>query len=131
MIKRLFASTSLALALGAMPIAAIAQAWTPGSEIVGQSIQVTTNGVTNTVHFDPGGYARIITPGGKTVNASWTANATELCLNSGAGAECWPYTQAFQAGQSVTLTSNCNATSTWVANGVNPPPRVENMSERG
>ena len=129
MTKRLIASTSFILAIGAVP--AMAQTWTPASEIVGQSIQVNTNGVTNTVYFDQGGYARIVSPGGRTVNASWTANGQQLCLNAGAGAECWPYTQAFQAGQPVTLTSNCNATSTWTANGVNPAPRVENMGERG
>ena len=37
-----------------LPAAAMAQAnWTPGSEVVGQPIQVTTNGVTNTVYLDP------------------------------------------------------------------------------
>ena len=39
------------------------------------------------------------------VNASWTASNNNLCLNSGAASECWPYSQAFQAGQRVTLTS--------------------------
>ena len=55
------------LAVVALPGVAFAQAWTPGSEIVGQSVQVTTNGVTNTVYLDPGGAARIVTPGGNTV----------------------------------------------------------------
>jgi hypothetical protein len=131
MIMRFIASTSLALLVGSFSAMASAQAWAPGSEIVGQSMQVTTNGVTNTVHFDPNGYARIVRPGGRTVNASWAVNGQRLCLNSGGGEECWPYTQAFQAGQTVSLTSSCNVASTWVANGVNPPPRVENMSERG
>ena len=46
--------------LAGAPIAGIAQTgWVPGSEIIGQSIQVETNGVTNTVFFDPGGVARI------------------------------------------------------------------------
>ena len=53
---RTLLSVSLGVvALGALPAAALAQAWTPGSEIVGQSVQVTTNGVTNTVYLDPGG----------------------------------------------------------------------------
>ncbi len=57
-----------------VPGVALAQAgWTPGSEIVGQSIQVTTNGVTNTVYLDPGGAARIISPAGNTVAGTWTA----------------------------------------------------------
>ncbi len=44
-------------ALVATPLSAgMAQMmWTPGSEIVGQSIQVETNGVTNTLYLDSGG----------------------------------------------------------------------------
>ena len=130
MTKRFIASTSFILA--ALPTMAMAQAWDPGSEIVGQSIQVNTNGTVNTVYFDQGGYARVVSPNGaRTVNASWSANGQQLCLNAGGSAECWPYAQAFQAGQPVTLTSNCNSVSTWTANAVNPPPRVENMGERG
>ena len=79
----------------------------PGAEIVGQSVVVETNGVANTVYFDAGGSARIVSPQGRVVNASWTAANNNLCLNSGAASECWPYSQAFQAGQRVTLTSNC------------------------
>ena len=42
--------------LTAIPGAAFAQAaWSPGSEIVGQPIQVTTNGTTNTLYLDQGG----------------------------------------------------------------------------
>jgi hypothetical protein len=41
---------SIGLAAGAMlPAAAMAQPWAPGAEVIGQPIQVTTNGVTNTV----------------------------------------------------------------------------------
>jgi len=40
------------LSLMAVPSVAAAQVWVPGSEIAGQSAQVTTNGVTNTVYFD-------------------------------------------------------------------------------
>ena len=47
------------LAVVALPAAALAQSWVPGSEIVGQSIQVTTNGTTNTVFLDPGGSALV------------------------------------------------------------------------
>jgi len=112
------------------PIGAVAQ-WTPGSEIVGQSVQVTTNGVTNTVHFAPGGQAHIMTPAGRTIPATWTAANGNLCLNTGAAQECWPYQQAFQAGQPVTLTSNCNAASSWLANATNPPPVQSGAGERG
>ena len=55
-----------AMLLGA-PATVFAQSWVPGSEITGQSAQVETNGVINTVYFDPGGVARIQTPGGNTV----------------------------------------------------------------
>jgi hypothetical protein len=60
-----------------LPAAALAQAgWTPAAEIIGQPVQVTTNGVTNTVYLDPGGQLRIMTPGGNTVPGTWTAAQT-------------------------------------------------------
>lgn len=129
------ASVVAGLALVALPAGALAQ-WTPGSEIVGQTVQVTTNGVTNSVHFAPGGAAHITSPGGQVVNASWTANGSELCLHTGAGKECWPYQTAFQAGQALTLTSSCNSTSRWLATATNPapatpPPPPSPMGERG
>ena len=122
--------SSLAIALGIVAAAglsppAMAQ-WTPGSEIVGQPVQVTTNGVTNTVFLDPGGSARIMTPGGNTVPATWTAANGQLCLSANGANECWQYAAPFQAGQPVTLVSSCNSSSTWLAAGTNmpaPPPR--------
>ena len=102
--------------------AASAQAWIPGSEITGQSIQVQTNGIVNTVYFDPGGVARITTPAGTTVQGHWMVEGQMLCLQTASGRECWPYQSAFQAGQPVTLTSSCQTTSQWVANAVNPAP---------
>ena len=84
--------------------------WVPGSEIVGQTLQVNTNGVANSVYLGPGGQATITTPGGRAIPASWTANNGQLCLMNGAAQECWPYQAAFQPGQPVTLTSSCNAT---------------------
>ena len=133
MSKRMVATKLVFAALVTMPVAAVAQTWVPGSEIVGQSVVVETNGVANTVYFDAGGAARIVSPSGRVVNASWTAANNNLCLNTGAAQECWPYSQAFQAGQRVTLTSSCQAVSNWVANGVNqaPPPQAQNMGERG
>jgi len=131
MSKRLTAGKSLFVALVAFPATASAQQWVPGSEIVGQSVVVETNGVSNTVHFDAGGAARIVSPQGRVVNASWTAANNNLCLNSGAASECWPYQQAFQAGQRVTLTSNCSAVSNWLPTGTNAPPVREVMEERG
>lgn len=116
------AGTCAGISLLAIPSVAVAQTWVPGSEIAGQSARVTTNGVTNTVHFDPGGAARIVSPGGMTVNGTWAAMNGQLCLNNGAASECWPYANAFQMGVPVTLVSTCSSSSTWVANGVNPPP---------
>ena len=112
--------------------AASAQVWVPGSEITGQSIQVETNGILNTVYFDPGGAARIVTPAGTTVPGSWSVADQMLCLQTGPNVrECWPYRSAFLAGQPVTLTSSCQVTSRWVANAVNPPPVPPPSGERG
>jgi hypothetical protein len=109
----------------AAPVAAIAQ-WVPGSEIVGQSVQVETNGVVNTVAFDPGGSARIMSANGNVVQGTWTAAGGQLCLSAAGGRECWPYSQAFQSGQQVTLVSSCNVASRWLASGTNmQAPRGE------
>ena len=62
MSKRLIATKLMIATMVAMPAAAIAQEWVPGSEIVGQSVVVETNGVANTVYFDAGGAARIVSP---------------------------------------------------------------------
>jgi hypothetical protein len=106
-------------------------AYTPGSEVIGQPIQVTTNGVTNTVMLNPGGQAAITTPGGNIVNGTWTAANGQLCLSNGSAHECWPYSAPFQAGQPVTVTSSCNASSTWLAQSTNQPPAQGHKGERG
>jgi hypothetical protein len=106
--------------------------WVPASELIGQPLQVTTNGVVNTVYLDAGGSARIVTPAGRAIPASWTASRGQLCLNNGAASECWPYAAPFQANQPVTLASSCNSTSTWLAEAVNaPPPPPAQRGERG
>lgn len=111
--------------------AASAQVWVPGSEITGQSIQIETNGVVNTVYFDPGGVARIATPSGNMVQGSWSVANQMLCLETGPSVrECWPYRSAFLAGQPVSLTSSCQVTSRWVANAVNTAPQAPG-GERG
>ena len=117
----------------AAPAAGLTQTgWVPGSEITGQSVQIETNGVTNTVFFDPGGVARIQTPGGNLVPGTWTAAGGQLCLTTGAAQECWPYAQPFQAGQQLTLTSSCNAASRWTALGTNQSaPMQQGAGERG
>ena len=131
MSKLLTASTLMIAAFVAVPAAGVAQEWVPGTEIVGQSVVVETEGVANTVHFDAGGAARIVSPQGRVVNASWTAANNSLCLNTGGAAECWPYQKAFEAGQRVTLTSNCQSVSNWLPNATNAPPVKEAMQERG
>ena len=114
--KRLLVASISGLFLLAAP--AYAQ-WIPGSEIVGQSVQVETNGIVNTVSFDPGGVARISSPAGNVVQGTWTAANGQLCLQTGTGQECWPYQAAFQAGQQVTLVSSCQSTSRWTALSTN------------
>lgn len=124
-------SVSLAIAAtAAIPGVAYAQA---GAEIVGQPLQVTTNGVTNTVYLDAGGSARIVTPGGNTIPGTWTAANGQLCLNNGTAQECFPYASPFQAGRPVALTSSCGQTSTWLASSTNapPPPPAGQKGERG
>ena len=122
----------LAAAALLTPASAFAQ-WVPGSEIVGQTLQVQKNGVTNSVVLSPGGQAQITTPGGNVIPATWTAANGQLCLNTGAAQECWAYTTAFLPGQPLTLSSNCG-TATWLANSTNapsPPPVQEPQGERG
>ena len=127
--KSFVARVSVGLAtVMALPTAALAQT---GAEIVGQSLQVTTNGVTNTVYLDPGGSARIVTPNGNVVPATWSAANGQLCLSTGAAQECFPYASPFQAGQPLTLTSSCGQTSTWLASATNAPPTQAPGAERG
>ena len=124
-------AVGLTVAAG-LPAAALAQpAWTPGAEIVGQPIQVTTNGTTNTVYLDPGGQLRIATPNGNTVPGTWTAANGQLCLGTGGVQECVPYTGPFEAGQPVTLTSSCAASETWLAQATNQAPSQGAAPERG
>ena len=115
-------SRALIALTAAMALPGVAQAqatWTPGAEVVGQPIQVTTNGTTNTVYLDQGGTARIMTPNQNMVQGAWTAANGQLCLNANGAQECWPYNGPFQAGQPQTLTSSCNATSTFLAQSTN------------
>jgi hypothetical protein len=123
-----FAGSALLLACGS---AAAAQSWTPGSEIVGQTVQVETNGTVNSVMFQPGGSATIMTPSGQSIPATWSAANGQMCLNAAGARECWQYAQAFQAGQPMTMTSSCNATSRWLANATNQAPQSRPAGERG
>jgi hypothetical protein len=109
-----------AAALMGMSSAALAQTG-PMSEVIGQPIQATTNGVTNTLYFDPDGTVRIITPNGNTVSGTWAMQNGNLCISKGGATECWPYNAPFQPQQPQTMTSSCNAVSTWLAQNTNGP----------
>lgn len=123
--------TALALTIAmTLPGAALAEAYVPGSEILGQPVKVTTNGVTNTVTLSPGGQATITSPLGRVVKAAWTAANGQLCLSSGKAQECWPHSGPFEPGQPQTLTSSCNSTSTWLAASTNASPPAQ-KGERG
>jgi hypothetical protein len=124
------AAVGLSIAI-LLPGAAAAQGWTPGAEVVGQPIQVTTNGVTNTVYLDPAGQLRIITPSGNTVPGMWSAASGQLCLGVGGAQECVPYSGPMQAGQPQTLVSTCGATETWLAQNTNQPAQQQQKGERG
>ena len=129
--KRFLARVTLLTISAIVPAAALAQAgWTPGAEIIGQPIQVTTNGVTNTVYLDSGGQMRIITPGGNTVPGTWSAANGQLCISAGGAQECVPYNAAFQPQQPQTLTSSCNSVQTWLAQATNNPNQAL-KGERG
>jgi len=121
-----------AAAIVSAPVGAFAQAaWAPGSEIIGQPVQVTVNGVTNTLYMDAGGGLRIVTPGGQTVPGTWQAANGQMCLTAGGAQECVPYNAPFQAGQAMTVTSSCNAVETWLAQATNQPPAQAGAPERG
>ena len=111
-------------AAAAAPVTGLAAqpVWTPGAEIVGQTVQVQTNGVVNNIYFAPDGTATISTPQGTSVPGTWSAANNMLCLSANGGQECFPYAAPFQAGQQVALTSSCQQVATFMAQGTNPPP---------
>jgi hypothetical protein len=105
------------VAIIALSAASVANAqWVPGMEITGQRVQVQTNGVMNTIAFDPNGVAHIYSPSGATVvDATWTANAGKLCLQTAMTADCYPYGAPFTAQAPVDLRSDCGVLSRWTA----------------
>lgn len=103
--------------LTALSVASVASAqWVPGSEIIGQQVQVETNGIVNTVIFDRGGIAHISSPSGKTVvDATWSAAGNKLCLQTENTYDCYPYLSPFTARVPVNLLSDCGVMSQWTA----------------
>jgi hypothetical protein len=129
--KPFFLKLSLVGAALAVPMgAAAAQAWSPGQEIVGQTVQVQTQGVVNSVYFAPDGTAVITAPTGEAIQGNWSAANNMLCLSTLGGQECWPYQRAFQPGQQVALTSTCQQVSTFMPGSLNPPTQI-GAGERG
>jgi hypothetical protein len=131
--KSLWVRAAVGVAVAVMlPATAMAQTnWRPGDEVIGLPIQVTSNGVTNTVYLDAGGQLRIITPGGNTVPGTWTAANGQLCMMVNGLQECVPYSAPFQAGQPSTLASSCGVSETWLAANTNAPPSQGAAPERG
>ena len=129
--KTAFACAAAMVCAMAPLSAAAAQGMANGSEIIGHSIQVEANGTTNTVYFDPGGNARILSAGGTEVPGRWSVANQQLCLSVGTLRECWPYQAAFQAGQPVTLTSDCAVTSRWTPVSTAPTAPPTRSGERG
>lgn len=109
---------------------AMAQAQQPMAEVIGQPIQVTTDGITNILYFDANGTVRILTPNSNTVQGTWVSSPGNLCVTAGGAQECWPYNTPFQAQQPVTFTSSCSTTSTWMAQATNNPGQ-QLKGERG
>ena len=118
--NRVVCGAASTLLLG-VPMTAAAAQWVPGSEIVGQTVQVETSGTINNITFEPGGSARISTPRGAVVQGTWAAANGQLCLNANGGQVCWRYQAPLRAGQQMTMVSSCNVSSQWLAMGTNEP----------
>lgn len=115
MLARLLFTASAIMLASAANAQSYYTGWTPGSEITGQVVQVQTNGIMNTVAFQPNGVARISSATGATVvDATWTADNNQLCLRTASTFDCYPYQRPFVAGQAVDLISNCAVHSRWM-----------------
>jgi hypothetical protein len=127
LLKAVFFSAAVAT-----PIATVAAqaAWAPGSEIIGQGVQVRRKGVMNTITFNADGTATIMTPQGTSVPGTWSTANNMLCLSANGAQECWPYARPFQAGQQIALTSSCNQVTTFMPQSTNPPMQ-RSGGERG
>lgn len=131
-IMRTAITCAAAMVCAVAPLSAAAAQGAPnGSEIIGHSVQVEANGTMNTVYFDPGGNARILSAGGTEVPGRWSVANQQLCLSVSNLRECWPYQMAFQAGTPVTLTSDCAVTSRWTPVSTAPTAPPSRQGERG
>ena len=115
MLRFVMGIAAISVAGSAMAQSHLYPGWVPGSEITGQRVQVETNGVVNTVAFEPNGVAHIYSPSGATVvDATWVAQDDQLCLTTSTTHDCYPYELPFQAQQPVDLVSNCGVRSRWM-----------------
>jgi hypothetical protein len=107
-----------------------------GAELYGQAVRVETATGWNTLNFDQNGTLRIAGPSGQELaQGRWSVENQMMCVALASGQrECVPYQRAFQAGQTVSLTSDCGSASQWTALSVNqmaPPPQQGRAGERG
>lgn len=82
----------------------------PPSDLAGTVIRAATvdGDIVNRVHFYPNGVIHIVPEdGAAAIEGTYAVRDDMLCLDwAPRGTECWPYTRAFQMGETVTLTSN-------------------------
>ena len=104
-----------------------------GDELQGQTVDVVfADGTTNSIFFGSNGQALVSGPDGNTMNASWFVQDEGLCLQASGSRECWAYASEFVAGQPMTMSSSCDASSQWTARAVNAPANAPMMmGERG
>lgn len=105
-----------------------------GDELRGQTVDmIFADGTRNSVFFGATGVATIANATGQSAKANWFMQGDQICLRAAATTECWNYSGPFVAGQTVSMTSSCDTTSSWTARNVNPPrERVAPiMGERG
>ena len=131
--KKTTAAAALAGALFLTALAPQAANAQTGDELRGQSVRVEfANGTVNTVNFGADGSAQILAADGTPVSGNWFVQGQQICLQTAAGRECWPYTGPFQAGVPVQMTSDCASTSSWTALSTAPlPPPPVGAGERG
>lgn len=125
------AATAIAFML---PATAAAQQMAPGAELIGQQVRVmAANGDTNNLTFQSDGTVHITSTNGQSAHGRWYAQGSSMCIAAGSATECWQYSTPFQAGQAMTMVSDCGATTNWTALGVNQPPQPvqRRAGERG
>lgn len=116
------------------PSAASAQSMQPGAELHGQQVQVAAaNGDVNTLSFQPDGTVYISSTNGQSAQGNWSIVNNNMCITAGGARECWAYRAPFQAQQAMQMVSDCGATTSWTAMGVNQPqqPVQRRAGERG